>query len=933
MRSTPSGLSSDSADPAECGQLIGREQELRLIRDLIAGSATGGSLLFAGAAGIGRTTIVQAAVRLANRAGLTVLPATGAEFESTISFAGLHQILLPVWTDVAGLSPLHRHAMEATIGSGDGPPPDAALLVDATRTLLLRLAQRQGVAVVIDDLQWMDQASIAVLTALADDLAGTGITYLATVNTDSPAREAELHSIPARRLHPLSEQAAGRLLELRHPGLGSEVRWRLLAEAQGNPLAIVELPLSLDESQRRSARALPPDLPLTWRLKAVFEPRLAPLPEATRRLLLMTALDGSLPLSVLAEGPSELTTQDVLPADAANLAVVNTDGRISFRHPLVRTAVLTMSTVRERRRAHLELSEVLSGRDDQLERYAWHLAQAATEADEATACRLENTAQALAHQGRASAAMALLSRAAQLSPLAVDRTRRNAAAAYLGSEQTGDVLHVSGLLEEARRNDPDFHDSLVAATAAASILLLRDGDVDAAHALLVNAIERYDRRTDPHDEPLLEAIHTLTMVCVLGGRAYLWKAYHSAVQRLGPRPPRALMVSAQPDSARVSPDVSDALSPAIAALAGEQRPGPVVRTAAAAYHFDRIGDCSTAMRRVIADGRSAGNIASAISCMVLLAVDDWLSGQWSRCKSRALETLDLSVAHGYEPFAASCRYQLGLIAAARGDDETVQEITHQVARWAVPRGAMLAWSYTAQISTLAAIAHGNFEQAYQHAITISPAGRLDSHARLAPLVIMDLVESAVRTDRLAQAQAHVIAIKACDLGALSPRMRMLQLACEALVADDEDAGALYELALSVQDNHSWPFDLARVKLAYGSYLRRRRMSAAARPWLTQARDLFDELEATPFAVRAERELLAAGAKRMMPEIATGQLTAQELEVAQLAAAGLTNKEIAERLSISARTVSTHLYKIYPKLRINNRAGLRAALALQSDTED
>jgi len=677
--------------------------------------------------------------------------------------------------------------------------------------------------------------------------------------------------------------------------------------------------------KRSAAEALPPHLPLTRHLQDVYESGLAQLPGSARRLLLMTALGGSLPLGILAGTRREPTEHDLASVTAAGLVSVDHDGRVAFRHRLAGAAVVGRSTTRERRGAHLELSAILSGHGDQLERSAWHLAEAAMQVDEGVARLLETTARSMLDRGDTVPAVASLHRAAHLSPHAADRTRRIASAAYIAAEQTGDVLGAAGLLDEARKSDPDFSGSLVAATAAASVLLLGDGDVEAARALLVAGIDSYHRRTDPADDHLIEALHTLKSVCVFGGRAHPWKAYHAAVARLGPRPPRALVLSAQPDPARMPQDIIDALPTAIVALREQPQPNLVARTAAAAYHFDRIGDCSAAMRRVVEDD-SGGHTASAIRCLVLLAVDDWLTGRWSACVSRTARALELSVTHGYHLFAFSCRYLMGMVAAARGDNETVQTLTEQIARWAVPRGALSVWSCAAQITTVAAIGQGDFEQAYQHVITISPAGRLNAHARLAPQVIMDLVESAVRTDRLPEARAHVEAIKACGLGALSPRMLLLQRVCEAQVADNDDGRALYEEALSLPENHRWPFDLARAKLSYGSYLRRRRMPAAARPWLTEARELFDGLGAAPFSARAEQELLATGAKRITPEAATTRLTAQELQVAQLAAAGLSNKKIAERLFISARTVSTHLYQIYPKLAVKNRASLRAALA-------
>ena len=254
---------------------------------------------------------------------------------------------------------------------------------------------------------------------------------------------------------------------------------------------------------------------------------------------------------------------------------------------------------------------------------------------------------------------------------------------------------------------------------------------------------------------------------------------------------------------------------------------------------------------------------------------------------------------------------------------------------AAPRGAGLAETHARHVHVLIALGRADFEDAYRQASAISPPGVLASHVPLALWVAMDLVEAAVRIGRHAEAAAHLTAIRDADVAALSPRLALLATASEAIAAPDDLAPGLFERALAVPGADRFPFDLGRVCVCYGERLRRTRSTTDARARLTAALEIFERLRARPWAARAAGELRAAGlADPRASQRGRDSLTSQELEIAELAAADLTNKQIGQRLFLSHRTVGAHLYQIFPKLGVTSRAALRDALdSLPSERHD
>ena len=905
--------------------LAGRDGDLGVIRSFLdQASAGGAALLLTGEPGVGKTALLDAAQEQAMAAGVRVLRAAGAQFEVDVSFSGLNQALLPLGAELAGLSAMQREALEVAQGLTAGPPSDRLVVSNAALALLRQAAVARPLLVILDDLPWLDRASSLVLGFAARRLGGTRVGFLAAARAG--AETCFDGSLPVHEVRPLDGTAAAGLVSTRFPELAPGVLRRVLAEAQGNPLALLELPMTLDDPQRRARAALPSNLPLSRRLRALFTAQVSDLPEATRYLLLLAALEGTGDLAVLqAASAARREIDDLAPAERAGLVHVEEEtGRLAFRHPLIRSTVLQLSVSEDVRRAHRALAAQLG---DRPERRAWHLGSAALGPDQEVAGLLERIAREMSRRGDAADAVAALLRSAQLSPRGTDRSLRLVEAACLSVTVTGELPRARRLLADARQAMPELDRSLYASVAACHLLLNSDGGIDAVHGLLVSAISGMTRPYDASDPALMAWLHTMFMVCSFGGRPELWPPFAEVITSLGPRVPADLDLLARTyaDPVRSAVPALDPLDAAISGLA-EADHWRILIISSAAVYTDRLAGCRTALQRVASEGRDGSAVLPAISALTLLSLDAFMTGGWDEAQRLAGECLDAAQAHGL-PLRAWMAYDLqALVAAVRGDYDAVRELTGQMIRWALPRGIVQAQLAAHQAGALAALGRGDFEEAYQEAVAISPPGILASHVPYALRVPMDLVEAAVRTGRHREAAAHAAAMRQAGLGRISPRLTMLTNASAALTAPVGQAGQLFAAALAVPGADRWPFDRARVQLAYGEQLRRVRATTEARAHLSAALTTFEALGARPWALRAGNELRATGlAATRADSQGAVMLTAQEHQVATLAAAGLTNKQIGERLYLSHRTVAAHLYQIFPRLGITSRAALRDAL--------
>jgi len=441
-----------SAQKGAGAPLVGRDRDIEFIRSFVNQAAIGGgALLVSGEIGVGKTVLLEAAASYAAAARMRVLRAAGAEFEASVSFAALHQLLIPVFDELPQLSAVQGRALSVAVGLSDGPPPDQLIVSNAALTLLVRAGAARPSLVIVDDLSWVDRSSAVVLGFVARRLTGSRVGFLAASRSGEESF-FEQGDLPGYELQPLDDVAAAALIMDRFPALAPRVRHRLLTEAQGNPLALLELPVALTGVQRAALGPPPAVLPLSRRLQSVFASRVSGLPAATRRLLLFAVLDGTGDLGILDAAAGYRGLADLAPAERARLVHVDgVTGRLAFRHPLTRSAVVELSTSDERHCAHRALADQLA---DQPERRVWHLAEAAAEPDEAVAGLLEQTAQLTLRRGDAVGAIRALLRSAELSAPGSQRSRRLAEAAYLGADVTGDLYNVPQLLDRSSEQDP-----------------------------------------------------------------------------------------------------------------------------------------------------------------------------------------------------------------------------------------------------------------------------------------------------------------------------------------------------------------------------------------------------------------------------------------------------------------------------------------------
>ncbi|WP_440106416.1 helix-turn-helix transcriptional regulator [Streptosporangium sp. H16] len=905
-------------------ELIGREEDVSSIRAFFDGAGVrGGALLVVGEAGVGKTALLDEFAAGEAKRGVRVLRAAGVQFEAEINYSTLNQLLFPLGDEMASLGPDHRTALRCALGFEIGPVPDRLVVANAALLWLRAVAAETPILVLVDDLHWVDRASAEVLGFVARRLVGSPIVFLVACRSGERGffRDSGLTELV---LSPLPAPAARTLVDRRFPELAPAVRRRLLTEAAGNPLALLELPSALDGDQRADFTTLPDVLPLSERLQAMYTARVRGLPERCRLMMLLGALGGTTGLARLrTAGGAACDLDDLAPAEEDRLVRLNAH-RLTFRHPLVGAAVVEASTERERRWAHGALAEAV----DAPERRVRHLAESAVGPDEEIAAQLEATAQVLLRQGDALAAVTTLTRAAELSPEPAGRSRRLAAAAYIGADAGGELVTASRLLGDARRGGSLEIHSLPAAAATAHLLINSDGDVTTAHRLLAGAIEAGDHGFAAADADLVEALLNLLLISWYVGTEQAWHTFHDLVGRLTPEPPPLLRVNAAvfSDPARATADDVAALDALIDTVGTGEDPTRLIRIGTAAVFADRLPRLRDPERHLAQTRRDGkGPARRHLGALMHLGLDGFAAGRWDEARKMADEGLAVCAEHGFRFFHWYFHYIHALVAAGSGEVEAARRLTDEMNRWAIAHQATGVTYFAAQARALAEIGAGEHEAAYQNAARVSPPGRLAPYRPTALWAGLDLVEAGLHTGRRAEAAAHAVALSEAGLGTLSPRLCLLSTAAAALTADDETVRDLFEAALSVRDPEQWPFDVARVRLAYGERLRRLRDTGAAREQLALAHEALAALGAVPWRDRAANELRATGLTRRSGPDARSPLTPQEREIAELAGAGLTNKQIGQKLFISHRTVSDHLYKIFPKLGITSRAALRDAL--------
>jgi DNA-binding CsgD family transcriptional regulator len=933
-------------------ELVGRVAELELIDALLhRRNGVGPCLLLRGVAGVGKTALLDAADAQATADGMRVLRASGLELEAEIRFAALHQMLYPVREHVDRLADHHRDALDQVFDLAPGSSP-VPLVAAAVLALLASVAAEGPVLLLVDDLPSIDDASATVLGFAVRRIGYEPIVFLASARTRAVCLFDQV-KLPEQVVEPLATHPAAELLDIRWPALAPPVRRRLLAEADGNPLVLRESPAALTNRQRSGHDRLPQFLPVSGRVQATLAHAFERLPAPTRRALLLAALDGGASLGTMEAAAQGCAHVEDLAAAKADLVDVDpAAGHVSFRHPLIRSAIVNLTPVDERRAAHRALAGALAG--DPVRR-AWHLAEAACGPDEAVAQALDEAALsawrcvepsvrheraldegAVSERRRvdASAAVTMLVRAGELSPHPNDRSRRLVEAAYLANI-SGQLDQVDRLLADAGHSE-DTPTGLVFA-ATAHLLTNNEGDVVSAYRLLARALDDGAGPTKAGGWDCHGILYALLLVSLYTHRPGPWELLNKAMARFEPTAVTAfrLCYDAYVDPTRNSNEIRAGLARAFEDLPADAAPWQLIPLGFAAVAMDAMSDFRYVIRQMIDRERDGGAIAMVIPGLMLLGHDSYVHGQWDDAENLAQEGLDLAMAYGYHFWEAQIRALLALGAALRGNVDLALARSSETTTWAAPRRVDVASAYARSARNIAAMGQGDFAEAHLQLAQLAPLGA-PSPGIPGRWVILDQVEAAVHAGHTDEARAHVLAAQQAGIHRIGPRMALITAGAAAIAADDSEAGPLFEAALNLPEADRWPWEHARVQQADGHWLRRTRDTARARSHIRAALETFERIGAAAMAQRARDELRASGiATTSRPDLPAPALTTQERQIAELAATGLTNKQIGERLFLSHRTVGSHLHRLYPKLGITSRAAIRSALAMitpdQSDS--
>ncbi|GAA0245979.1 ATP-binding protein [Cryptosporangium japonicum] len=896
-------------------RLIGRTDETAAVRELLTGvSDQGAVLLVDGEPGVGKTALADAAVDQARWRGLTVLRMSGVETEADLPWATLHQLVHVLRDRVEQLPAPQRDALRIAFGEREGPPPSVFLISLATLTLLSERTTGAGLLLVVEDLHWVDRSTRTVLGFVARRIAADPVALLVTTR---PGGDESLTFGDARTLHlnPLAGDDARQLLAEHAPELAEPLRNRVLDHALGNPLALIEL----GAAARRGDFEPDVGAPLSRRLEDAFARRLHALGDVERALVLVAAVSADARQSELVAAAGRLSGRAVdAPAVAALVEyglLRRESGNLRFRHPLVRSAVLQSAGVQERASAHRAVAAILPPGTD---RQIWHLAVTAAEPDEELAQHLENGGGRSRQSGDPRTAMAAYARAAELSPGAHDQARRTCLAAEAALE-AGRVAESRALVEQVTRRTADR--SLLARVAWLQELLpggaLQRGEPATAITI---ADEMF---AAGHADQAINVL--VTMAFHYWGSTPEGPAWSRMIERVttygaAPDDPRLLWLMAfgtpGANSAIVRARI-DAMTP------GEAEPEGARLLALAYDHagaFARVRDFTRAAED---DLRRTGQLAALAMFLQTVASQHFHAGDGRR----AIETVDESqrlAEEVGEPFLAmSVQAQNLLIRAHFGEDVRSATVGERYPDTAFALDYNPFQAIGAIVDGVAEAKRGRFERAFEHLRRVldpdSPIRHWSWGDREA---FPHFVDVAVRIGRHDEAAAAIDRIAGRTGLAESPVYASMLVFARAAVAGTDEA---FEQAISPEHN-VLPYWRARAGLLHGEQLRRRRTVSEARRHLRTARDAFDRIGATGWADTARAELRAAGEESPGTAPRPGSaLTPQEERIATLAADGLTNREIAERLFLSPRTVGAHLYAVYRKLEINSRTELGAAL--------
>jgi len=905
-------------------ELIGRRAECEVLNGLVEEVRAGASrsLVVSGEPGVGKTALMEYVVDRAT--GFRVTRAAGVQSEMELAFAGLHQLLAPMLDRLERLPVPQGDALRTAFGVSPGTAPDPFFVGLAALSLLSEAAEEQPLLCLVDDEQWLDRASAQVLAFVARRLEAESVGLVFAARSPS----ADIAGLPQLVVEGLRDDDARTLLDSVLTGpLDAVVRDRIITETRGNPLALLELPRGVTPADLAGGFALPGEVPLSGRIEESFGRRLAALPAETRRLLQLAAADpvGEPLLVWRAAAGLGIGTEAAISAVEAGL--IEFDGRVRFRHPLVRSAAYRSASLHERQEAHGALAEATDPEVDP-DRRAWHRAHAAAGPDEEIAQELERSAGRAQARGGLAAAAAFVERAAMLTSDPARRAQRLLAAAR-AKRDAGALDSALGLLVAVAAAPQDRLLTAEAEHLRGQIAFDQRRMSDAAR-LLLNAAKRLEPlNAESARETHLEALGAAMWPSDLDNRGVVEAAEAARAAPPGPDPPRSVDLLLDGFALRITegyaaaaPLLTRALAQILALDVTTDEAGRwlwLTGGRVAAVGALELGDFDSwrvLATRQVQFARDTGALVQLQLALNFLAFTHVVGGELTTAAQVLEEDRLIAEASGNRPLP----YNQMLLAAWRGEEGEASELIEATLQAPAVGGLGVHLAMCARSVLNNGLGrHEAARDAAWRAFELDPVAS-------GTLLVPELVEAASRTGDATLIEAA--------LEWLSERTRVtptdwwlgMETRARAFLTEGEIAENLYRESIERLGRTPVRKELARARLLYGEWLRRENRRLDAREQLREAHDMLEAMGVEAFAERARRELLATGATARKRTAETlGDLTAQEAQIARLARDGLSNPEIGARLFISPLTVKYHLRKVFIKLGISSRSQLDRVL--------
>jgi DNA-binding CsgD family transcriptional regulator len=904
--------------------LRGRRSECEVLDRLLEAVRRGESrvLVVRGEAGVGKTALLEYVVERAS--GCRIARAAGVESEMEIAFAGLQQLCAGMLDRLEQLPVPQRDALRRALGLSDGDPPGRLVVGLALLGVMSEAADDRPLVCVVEDAQWLDQASMQALEFVARRLFAESVALVFAVRPS--VEEQRLEGLPELVVDGLRDADARALLGsvIRGP-LDERVRDRIVAETRGNPLALLELPRGLTPAELAGGFGLLGAQTLSGRIEESFRRRLQALPAETQQVLLLAAAEPVGDPMLLWRAGDRLGIR-VEAADAAeSQGLLGIGAQVTFRHPLVRSAVYHAASPDERRTAHRALAEATDPEADP-DRRAWHRAHATAGLDEDVAAELERSAGRAQARGGVAAAAAFLEQAAMRTPDPGRRGERALAAAQ--------AKHQAGA--------PDAALALVATAQAGPLDELQRVRIDLLRAQIAFAVNRGSdapplllaaaKRLEPLDvglarETYLDALWAAMFVFRLASGVGLREVAQAA--HAAPRP----------GPSRQPPRAADLLLDGLASLfkAGPPAGTPTLRRALRLFRSRQLSKeeeirwlhfaCRAAVdlwddeawdvlaTRHVELARDAGALVE-LPIALHTRIGVHLNAGELTAAAALLEEVEVIAEATGSPIAP---YGAVALAAWRGREVEAVELMEACTKEVLSRGegtalTAIGWARAQLYNSL-----GRYEDAL---VPAQEAGEHPEELLFASWGLVELIEAATRSAKDALAADAFDRLSAAIRASVTDWGLGIEARSRALLSDGDAADRLYREAIARLGRTRVRAALARAHLLYGEWLGRERRRLEAREQLRTAHWMFDAMGAEAFAERARRELAAGGETVRKRTVEThDELTPQETRIARLARDGQTSAEIAAQLFLSPRTVDWHLRKVFAKLGINSRKQL------------